>query len=714
MSGADPLDGANLSATGWQEATAPDFRLAMALPARKILEEVGEEITEKALPAVTRAAQEWGEAGLKKGGLYREGASEVGEQAVKETGKEWARQAVLHRVSETVEKLPASILDDPKALMSTLYQTQADTVLKTGIGLAGAAAGAVALRQVTEEREAKRSIWDRFSNAVLGLLSLDADPSYVAADLECQHRRERLLPLFTEAENTLRRGWTRQAGDDLTEEEEEALSLNTSVQPQTFSATHTDSTASDAGLAHDEAAVMAQLEALVRYAKARDLRDTDPDQGHSYLKYLILIAQGKTDQQASEHLNIPKATLSNGGRDAIAAATGLRGANSIVFWAWQNEKLINQASQNLNLGEDYTLEKQKTPLNLPLALTERETSVLLLKLARFTETQICERLFIGPSTVRTLISDLSRKIGASSFQEALAIVFRTRFLEHEHNYRLVPADIPDDPLVHTLLTKPQVSGSPQRAVLTRPLTYREATLFRRVLDGEDMAEIARQEGIQYQTIRKIFTTIGHRLGTSDVGTALAIVKNHSMLSDPRNIALPSDLQDTRIVPLVEAGVQEKRFPDPLAYLRLLIDLSNGYTVKEIAIKQNLPESLVKDRQKRLYNLWQTSDIEMLIVQAWKARETLNTLMELSSEEEDYNLLPVESETTSSGRFSTRQQEIATLMMSGQNSQEIAATLNLSLGQIRKALQEMREITGTHTTIQLLVRLLEEELAENPQ
>ena len=92
------------------------------------------------------------------------------------------------------------------------------------------------------------------------------------------------------------------------------------------------------------------------------------------------------------------------------------------MWPLTNEGVANRLFEEIEELEEALVERCVQLLDQPEAireLTRRELDVLHLLASEESTSQIAQRLYVAPSTVKTQVKSIYRKLGVSSRKEAV-------------------------------------------------------------------------------------------------------------------------------------------------------------------------------------------------------------------------------------------------------------------------------------------------------
>lgn len=125
---------------------------------------------------------------------------------------------------------------------------------------------------------------------------------------------------------------------------------------------------------------------------------------------------------------VEKQRLKDAFKDAVAAALEDAGVGRVATSRSNLEQLLEMACQRADVGPEVgrQLVELLSPTPALASLTKREVEVLELMACGLGDAEIAARLYVARVTVRVHASNILRKLGASSREEAIALAVRSR------------------------------------------------------------------------------------------------------------------------------------------------------------------------------------------------------------------------------------------------------------------------------------------------
>ncbi|MFH8410540.1 LuxR C-terminal-related transcriptional regulator [Streptomyces sp. NPDC018019] len=162
----------------------------------------------------------------------------------------------------------------------------------------------------------------------------------------------------------------------------------------------------------------------------------------------------------------------------------------------------------------HTRSKEKEPMTTPnpAHVTPREKQLLILVAQGKKNQEIAEALFLAPSSVRTYLVSLRRKLGVYGHRAALArVAFRDRHVDPGTSEGQAPT-----------------------------LSDGEQRLLRDAAAGLTLTEIAEQTGQSYDQVKARMAQLLSKLGAEDRFDAMRICEQHRLLHETASGSGPAD------------------------------------------------------------------------------------------------------------------------------------------------------------------------------
>ena len=123
-----------------------------------------------------------------------------------------------------------------------------------------------------------------------------------------------------------------------------------------------------------------------------------------------------------------KQRLKDAFKEAVAAALSDAGVGRMATYRSNLEQLLEMACHRADVGPEVgrQLVQLLSPSPVLASLTKREAEVLELMACGLGDAEIAARLYVARVTVRVHASNILRKLGASSREEAIALALRSR------------------------------------------------------------------------------------------------------------------------------------------------------------------------------------------------------------------------------------------------------------------------------------------------
>jgi DNA-binding NarL/FixJ family response regulator len=663
-------------------------------------------VADEAVPAVQRAAETWGEATLKKGGLEAEEtvAKAGARQLALVADPKMARETLEHVAARSLETLPSNTNVSPHQIMAVVSAApvkdtalNADQLAKaTGVSLAALAASEVVSREAHKDQ---RGFWGKAMDAALNWLSpLGIEPTSSKDSMADVNEFQRLTEAYEKAEkDIMRQGWSRLPGEDLTDEEKGLLQA---AGPSDASSVVAEAYA----IQNDEEKlnpdVIETLEKLAEYPRNRSKEEDK----FLYFKYLILLGKGRSYKHSSTVLERSVGTLKKRFKVSLEYLTEAQGLNELILWAWKNKTEINHIADKYEMPEEWRLKTSPKPKYLEgIRLTRQETSILLSYLEGKTHSEIVSEKFLNSSGVSFMLTSINIKLGTKNLYETLAYVKSNRVLDDPRNFRLSIDDYS-----RFFETNPRLKAN-KNVILTQAIPLDLSVDLKKILqDKIPISAVAKNRDVSEYILKYKILNFGKTIGFNNVNDTLFFLARTNTLDNPLNVGMPDTIFFQNVL----------RSNSQAISISALI--AQGKTYSEIEDEVGLDSYHLSKITSSIYSATRVDNKTKLMSWLWHNRETLSSIYAANSSSNPFEapssaIEPIDFDFSLNGDKSPDMDnrtkaktelntEIVKLIMEGYSYDEIARKLGRSKTNIRVHIEEFR-LEG-ETTSDLMIRLFQ--------